>query len=54
MKKLFEFLVDGCWHHWETRSKNVLTRYDGAIGTRYECTCSKCGTWRKFDLIAPK
>ena len=54
MKKLLEFLLEGCWHQWET-VKEIDTEVkvwrgatDNIVGKYNELTyvlrCSKCGT----------
>ena len=51
MKKLFAFLISGCWHQWETKHVAVLKYDTGDIGSRYVLRCTKCGDVVKRDLI---
>ncbi len=50
MKKLIEFLWNGCWHKWET-TETVKVTYDGTfIGRAVMCKCTKCGMPKRFNL----
>jgi hypothetical protein len=50
MKKLIEFLLNGCWHKWETIETLPVT-YDGTpIGRAMMCKCTKCGMPKRFNL----
>lgn len=45
MRKLWEFLWDGCWHRWEAKEKVTMYREAGdklPLGTKYIYQCSKC------------
>jgi hypothetical protein len=44
MIRLWEFLRDGCWHHWRARSLSNLVNGNDPIpyGTRYTYQCDKC------------
>lgn len=59
MKKLLEFLFDGCWHVWEI--KTTTTVYGSTdtnedirsgkavpIGKKYTLQCKKCGEMKSF------
>jgi hypothetical protein len=53
MKRLFGFLLSGCFHKWETIEKNPFS-WDSEIsrgtGTRYTLRCEKCGEIKKRDI----
>ena len=51
MFKLIAFLFTGCWHKWEFLSLNRLSGDGGAVGQRVISKCSRCGKYRKQDLI---
>lgn len=48
MKRLFWFLIDGCWHRWK-RLPGFMDHYDISFGGRswmwrsFPCRCEKCG-----------
>lgn len=51
MKRLFEFLLHGCWHSWEeTERKGVTDRKGVVIGYAAFCRCKKCGMPKRFNL----
>lgn len=50
MLKILEFLFFGHNHVWETVEKRDLVAGSNR-GVRVICKCSKCGVYKKFDLI---
>lgn len=51
MIKLLEFLLVGCWHQWKTDKRLKVIGTDNInIGEAVFCTCTKCGTPKRFDL----
>lgn len=50
MIRLFQFLIHGCWHQWETR-EHVILESTFARGSRVKLQCKRCGRWTKQDLI---
>lgn len=51
MWKLIHFAITGCWHKWEFIGVNRLKGDFDAVGQRVISKCTKCGTYRKQDLI---
>lgn len=53
MKKLLQFLLDGCWHKWQDILATDLTTHHAsgfkATSTRYYSRCIKCGAHRVWD-----
>lgn len=57
MKKLFELILDGCWHKWKIieRVPRESRNSDGIVcdsWTRYYLQCERCGGIKVKD--APK
>ena len=50
MKRLFEFIVAGCWHRWETYERNDVSHKGTIIGQAAYCKCKKCGAHKRFNL----
>lgn len=50
MKKLIEFLWNGCWHKWETVDTFKVHDDGKPIGQAVMCKCTKCGTPKRFNL----
>lgn len=53
MIRLFEFLIDGCWHHWRAMEKVKLVSSSTdqiGYGMRYTYQCSKCHCIKKQDV----
>lgn len=58
MIKLFEFLITGCWHEWETIKEQHLvdeTKYHNGVVDkknydRYTLRCKKCGHIKYIDV----
>lgn len=51
MLRLIEWLIFGHIHQWETVTRNKLSGSYNAVGVRIELRCTKCGNWKKKDLI---
>ena len=52
MFRLFQFLIFGHIHKWETEKIQSLTvECSEAKGTRYILRCANCGKVKKVDLI---
>jgi hypothetical protein len=59
MKRLFEFIISGCWHKWaDYETFNVVSNSleNGRVirktnvGLVVYCRCTKCGTHKRFNL----
>ena len=50
MIKLFEFLIDGCWHQWKDWSVVKATNNNVVVGAVVFCRCTKCGRHKRFNL----
>ena len=51
MKRLFEFLLHGCWHSWdETERNGVKNSNNIVVGYAVFCRCKKCGMPKRFNL----
>lgn len=52
MKKIFELLFSGCWHHWQEYDKKSVgeTEKNVILGYAVFCKCTKCGEHKRFDL----
>jgi hypothetical protein len=50
MIKLFQFLISGCWHHWEETTRTGVAENDTLIGYASFCRCTRCGEPRRFNL----
>jgi len=51
VKKLFEFLTSGCWHHWEDYKEVGVQDSDKImVGYAVMCKCTKCGMHKRFNL----
>ena len=50
MKRLFEFIWTGCWHHWVTYERNDVAHKGTVIGQTAYCQCKKCGAHKRFNL----
>ena len=42
MKKILQFLWDGCWHNWKHLSTGFKTIASRPSGCYYVYKCSKC------------
>lgn len=58
MKRLFAFLLSGCFHEWEIIANhdvfysNIDSKYP--YGKKYTLRCKKCGNMKVFkDHITP-
>ena len=65
MKRLFEFLFTGCWHHWEVFEKKQIfdtgtkVKYGVEQGdelplpfaTKYILRCKHCGEMKVFNTM---
>lgn len=52
MIKLFEFLLDGCWHHWGDANQYRVKDTDGTIiGFAIIQECKKCGKCKRTNLF---
>jgi hypothetical protein len=55
MIKLFQFLIDGCWHKWEIIDtanyyKSPDMKEHGPYGRVEFCQCTRCGMPKRFNL----
>lgn len=51
MKKLWWFLVDGCFHKWEEISHGPLTYKGLIVGDYFIHKCSKCGKHKQESVF---
>lgn len=55
MKRLFAFLLTGCWHQWDIHKETELIYRTGndivAQGPRYILRCKHCGEIKVKDTI---
>lgn len=54
MIRFLKFLITGDWHihTYETISNyDLRTSYNNSTGNRVLLRCTKCGRWKKQDLI---
>jgi hypothetical protein len=65
MKKLLEFLLTGCWHHWEVHNEKKIfdtgTKIKYGVeegdevplpcGSKYILRCKHCGEMKVFDTM---
>lgn len=55
MKRLFEFLIDGCFHEWEcVKTVYVYDKETDSypIGNKYVLKCKKCGKMKTFKTYS--
>ena len=50
MIRLWEFLLQGCWHKWITIEEFESFRGDRMIGQVHVCRCERCGRPARFNL----
>lgn len=53
MIRLFQYILSGCFHKWETIDKVDLTwktDWSEGKGIRYTLRCEKCGKITKKDI----
>lgn len=46
MRKLWEFIIDGCWHDWQFHGNGPLTRKGQIVGIYTRYYCRKCQLMR--------
>lgn len=52
MRRLLEFLIDGCWHHWKAMNRvRVYEKTDSElpIGYKYIYQCAKCNKIKSIE-----